>query len=235
MVNYRAIFLDADGTLFDYDRGEKFALEMSLQDFSIKGDQEDLLEIYREINKNIWAEFEKGEISAERLKTERFHRFGEKLGVDLNPKIFSEKYLGYLGQASFLLEGAKEVLDWLKGDYVLILLTNGLSRVQRSRVKLASLEDYFQELVISEEIGEAKPAPGIFDRAMEAAGNPRREEVLMVGDSLESDIKGGIGYGLDTCWIRNGGQNTNPGVTPTFIIDEIKELPGLLKGGKIDG
>lgn len=230
MTGYTTLFLDADGTIFDYDRGERFAMEKSLQHFSIAGNSGNLLELYREINKSIWRDFEQGKISAEDLKIERFRRFATELGVEFDPVNFSRIYLEYLSQATFLLSGARGVLDQLKNNYTMILLTNGLSGVQRNRVRLAEVEDYFRKLIISEEIGVAKPAPGIFEKAWEASGRPPLEEVLMVGDSLESDIKGGMGFGLDTCWLRGEGQEKPPEINPTYIIEEITQLPDILQG-----
>ncbi len=230
MTGYTTLFLDADGTIFDYDRGEKFAMEKSLQHFSIAGNSGELLELYRRINNSIWGDFEQGKISAEDLKIERFRRFADELRIKFDPVNFSRIYLDYLSQATFLLPGARQVLDQLKNNFTMILLTNGLSGVQRNRVRLAEMEDYFRELVISEEIGVAKPAPGIFAKAWEASGSPPREQVLMVGDSLGSDIKGGVGFGLDTCWLRSEGQEKPLELKPTYIIDQITELPDILEG-----
>jgi len=230
LTRYRALLLDADGTIFDYDRGEEFALEKTLQDFSFEGEGVDLLTLYRRINKKIWKEFEQGSIKAGELKIERFRRFSAELGIDFDPEKFSNIYLDHLAQAAFMLPGAREVLEGLKDDYTMVLLTNGLSGVQRSRVRLAGVGEYFRELVISEEVGEAKPAPGIFARALKAAGNPALEEALMVGDSLESDILGGSRFGLDTCWLRGGEREIPEELSPTYIIDEISQLPAVLEG-----
>ncbi len=235
MTDYEAIFLDADGTIFDYDQGEEWALARTFQEAGLEGDPVQLLELYREVNSRIWREFEAGGISAEKLKSERFRRFLNQMGVEGDPVNLSSTYLDYLSQATFLLPGAREVLEKLQPHYPLILLTNGLSRVQRRRVEGAGLGGFFQELIISEELGVAKPGPAIFEQARKAAGQPPHSRILMVGDSLESDIRGGLEAGLQVCWLREDSSCDPGSLEPHYIIDEIKQLPRILEGGKSNG
>lgn len=235
MTDYEAIFLDADGTIFDYDQGEEYALARTFQEAGLEGDPVQLLELYREVNSRIWREFEAGRISAEKLKSERFRRFLDRLGVEGDPVNLSSTYLDYLSQATFLLPGAREVLEKLQPHYPLILLTNGLSRVQRRRVEGAGLGEFFQELIISEELGVAKPDPAIFEQARQAVGQPTRSRILMVGDSLESDIRGGLEAGLQVCWLREDSSCDPGSLKPHYIIDDIKQLPPILEGGKSNG
>ncbi len=235
MIDYEAIFLDADGTIFDYDQGEEQALVRTFQEAGLEGDPVQLLELYREINSKIWREFEAGQISAEKLKSERFRRFLNRLGAAGDPVNLSSTYLDYLSQATFLLPGAREVLEKLQPQYPLILLTNGLSRVQRRRVEGAGLEEFFKALIISEELGVAKPDPAIFEQAREVVGQPPRSRILMVGDNLESDIKGGLEAGLQVCWLRED-SGCDPGsLEPHYIIEAITQLPAVLEGGRSNG
>ncbi|MEC9488957.1 MAG: YjjG family noncanonical pyrimidine nucleotidase [Halanaerobium sp.] len=228
MGKYQLLLLDADGTLFDFDRAEEYALEKTFLDFTIKPRPEYHYQFYREINEAIWDEFEKGLISAEDLKAERFNRLFTTLELALDPKEFSTKYLDNLGEAAFLLPGAPELVRLLAEDYHLVLLTNGLARVQHKRLSLSPIEKYFKQIIISEEVGAAKPNPLIFSRALEAAGHQNKATTLMVGDSLSSDIKGGCTFGIDTCWYNPDRKTNDTSIQPTFEISQLSQLKEIL-------
>jgi FMN phosphatase YigB (HAD superfamily) len=123
-----------------------------------------------------------------------------------------------------MIEGASGILDKLSSRYVLTLITNGISSVQRSRLKAAGIEKYFKKIVISEEIGFKKPDKKFFDEALRQNINPLKEEILVIGDSLSSDILGGINYGLDTCWYNPEGKTNTSGITPEYEISSLDEL-----------
>lgn len=224
-MGYNTLFLDADGTLFDYDKAEEYALQKALQETGWRGNAP--LYLYRRINTKIWEDFEQGKISPKELKVERFRRFFSELGFEFAPDKFSDLYLDHLSQASFLLPGAREVIEEIHGKYSLILLTNGLSNVQRKRLALSGLERFFSSVIISEEVGVAKPHPRIFSLAVEAANNQPKEKILMVGDSLSSDIRGGVNFGIDTCWIKTDGQLPED-FGPTYVIDGIGQILDIL-------
>jgi 2-haloacid dehalogenase len=214
-MKYSWLLFDADGTLFDYDAAENHALEATFSGFSLTYTT-DVLGIYREINDEMWQAFEKGEITQTDLKTERFRRLLLSVGVgnSIPPGDFSQQYLYNLGNCVFLIDDAETVLDTLSGIVHLALITNGLKAVQRSRLAQSTIGHYFEAVLISEELGVAKPHPGIFDAAFAAMGYPVKTEVLIIGDSLSSDIKGGQDYGIDTCWY-------NPQMRPCSTSDRI--------------
>ena len=112
----------------------------------------------------------------------------------------------------------------------MLLLTNGLTDVQRPRFKASTIGHYFEDWVISEEVGVAKPDPRIFDIAFQRLGGPDRREVLIIGDSLTSDMAGGVAYGIDTCWYNPTGRAADPGLAITYQIQDLDQLPGLLRG-----
>src|SRR5262245_1866039 len=223
---YSWLLFDADGTLFDYDRAEASALEQAFAE--VGADFEPTcLEAYRDINANVWREFENGQITAERLRLRRFEMLFAALRQPLVPATFSPIYLRHLARGMHLVEGAREVVPALCAKYRLALITNGLRDVQRPRLAGSAISDCFADVIISEEVGAAKPDPAIFDAAFERMGRPPRAEVLLVGDSLTSDIAGGRGYGLDTCWFNPTGARP-PGATSTYEIRHLSELTRLL-------
>jgi 2-haloacid dehalogenase len=214
-MKYQWLLFDADGTLFDYDAAENHALATTFSAFTLPYNA-NLLDIYREINDEMWQAFEREEITQEDLKIERFKRLLVSIGVEdsIPPGDFSHQYLHNLGNCTFLIDDAESVLHTLSGTVHLALITNGLKAVQRSRLAQSTIGHYFEVVLISEELGVAKPHPGIFDAAFAAMGNPPKYEVMIIGDSLSSDIKGGYDYGITTCWF-------NPHLKPCSTTDRI--------------
>jgi len=139
----------------------------------------------------------------------------------------ADAYIGHLAAGSHLLDGAIATLDALAVDHRIAFITNGLADVQRPRLEGAALLHRAEALVISDEVGVAKPDPAIFDLVLRAMDDPDRLRVLMIGDSLTSDIAGGRDAGLDTVWVADDG--ADPGVIePTYRVVSVRELPALL-------
>ena len=186
------------------------------------------LDAYRQINRQVWRDFERGEITAERLRLRRFERLFETVEIALTPERFSALYLEHLATGIDLIEGAQEMVAALHDAYRLAIITNGLKDIQRPRLARSPIGRYFAEVVISEEVGAAKPDARIFDAAFARLGNPERTDVLVIGDSLASDIAGGQRYGVDTCWFNPTGQPGGPDVESTYEIRSLTELRRLL-------
>ena len=222
-MNYDWIFFDADGTLFDYDAAEVMALRGAFERCALPFEPE-FGPLYTEINAAIWRDFELGKISQQQLRTKRFDRLFAAVGLTADSAKFSRHYLAILGAQTDLLDGAEGVVRALVGKIRMLLITNGLAEVQHPRFAAASIRDCFAEIVISGEIGLAKPDPAIFDFAFERIGRPAKERVLMVGDNLGSDILGGANYGIDTCWYNPEGTPNGQGVEPDFEIRELQEI-----------
>ena len=220
---YSHLLFDADGTLFDYDTAESKALATTFKESRIPFTI-DYANIYRRINAQIWSDFEQGKISQQALRSERFARLFQTLDIDADPLTFSVAYLTNLGNAADLIDGAIELLQALHDKYHLLLITNGIPEVQRSRLAQSPLLDYFETIIISGEIGIAKPHPGIFDAAFHAMGHPPKQETLIIGDSLTSDIQGGLNYNIDTCWYNPHQRPPNPTIPATYQIHSLSQL-----------
>lgn len=229
MNHYSWILFDADNTLFDFNAAERHSLTSALADYGLPFDVE-LHELYHRINKECWTAFEEGRLPKSRLRTERFERFFAAQGRRVPAHEFGAAYLAYLGQAGHLLEYAQELLVELGGHYQLGLITNGLKEVQRPRLSRTTIKDAFQVIVVSDEIGVAKPDPGFFDYAFKEMGQPETREVLIVGDNLNADIRGALEYGVDACWFNPEGKARFLPVEPTYEIKHLKELSVLLAG-----
>jgi 2-haloacid dehalogenase len=227
MTTYRWLLFDADGTLFDYDKAEKSALANTFDQIGYPFEPQYLPE-YRRINSQIWLDFEQGKITQEILKTRRFELLSEAINLPYDPRDFSTKYLANLAKGTYLVDGAKEIIKTLHQKFDLVIITNGLTRVQRPRFKESAIYPYIKEIIISEEIGAAKPDREIFDIAFERMNHPANEEVLIIGDSLTSDIQGGNNYGIDTCWFNPKQKTNEQAITTTFEIQKLDELFDIL-------
>lgn len=228
-MKYQWLLFDADGTLFDYDRAEAVQLGNTFESFGL-GFETEYAKIYRRINGEIWLDFEAGRITQERLRTRRFELLFDAIGLDCDPGEFSRRYLANLALGIDLIDGAENVVERLHGKVGLVIITNGLADVQRPRFARSTVGCYFSDVVISEEVGAAKPAPAIFEVAFARMDYPKKNDVLIVGDSLSSDIKGGVNYGIDTCWFNPEGKPNGSGVVARYEISELKELLPLLEG-----
>ena len=223
-MRVEVILFDADGTLFDFQRAERHALAQTMARFDLEYDAERHPALYTAINRDVWRQLEQGTLTAAALKVERFRRFLAGCEVTCSAEAFSGEYLRRLAAASHLLDGAEALLAALRPRFRLALVTNGLAEVQRPRLARSPIGPLFNAVVVSEELGVAKPDARIFEHALRQLQHDDRETVLMVGDSLESDIQGGLNAGLRTCWFNPSGADNNTGIEPTFEVARLSEL-----------
>ena len=220
---YSWLLFDVDGTLLDYDAAEDHALGAAAAAFGLKVTPE-VRSLYRSINAALWAELEKGTVSSAELRVLRFDRLAARLGMTLDAASFSEAYLAELSRAGFLIDGAREMLDGLPETISKAVITNGIRDTQYGRLTRAGILDEFDHIVISETAGAAKPSPLFFDYLMDLIGDVPLERMLVIGDSLSSDIAGGVGYGIDTCWFNPGGKANDGPHAPTYEISDWREF-----------
>jgi 2-haloacid dehalogenase len=234
-MRYRWLLFDADGTLFDYVAAERQALARTFAQAGLSFDDE-ILTAYQQINARLWKALELGELTPAQIKV---RRFGELFAaLDLadfvttvalrDPEAFSARYLMNLGDCTDLIPGARSLLERLEGKVRLALITNGLKDVQRSRLAKSGLDCYFEAVVISDEVGVSKPEPGIFDIAFDRMDQPAKGDVLMIGDSLTSDMRGAIRYGIDACWFNPEAHPRDPSIDVRYEIRYFEELLPLL-------
>lgn len=226
-MKYEWLLFDADGTLFNYDLAEDKALRGTYAEFGLAYDPRHG-EAYRRINRQVWLDFEQGKITAEALRARRFALLFEAMGITADAPEFSTLYLIHLSRASDLLPGAEEVLRRLHGRCRMVVITNGLKEVQRPRLSSSPIAGLFDAVAVSDELGVAKPDPRFFDAVFAQIGSPPREKVLVIGDSLTSDIQGGNNYGLDTCWFNPLGKPPDPRIPAHYEIRALAQLLDLL-------
>ncbi|PKH10092.1 YjjG family noncanonical pyrimidine nucleotidase [Planomicrobium sp. MB-3u-38] len=231
---YTTIIFDIDDTLMDFALSEQAALHNTFMEFDLPNGFMDMHASYRAISKVLWQDLEQGNIALRELGIERFRRLFLEHRSDKDPIAFSSAYLSYLGKEAHLMAGALEVLEQLS-HCRLVIMTNGFGEVQTSRLKNSDLGQHFDHIVISEEAGYQKPDPGIFEFAFSKIGVEAKENAIIVGDSLTSDIQGGINYGIDTIWFNPSAKKNDSPVEPTFEIRDLLEIIDIVNGSFTQG
>lgn len=227
-MEYEIIIFDADETLFDFKRSEKDAIKNTMIEFNIDYNEHYHLKIYQDINTAIWKEFENGLITQKKLKVDRFKRLSDKLDIKFDENKFAKSYIMHLANASFLYEDSIELVKSLYNNYQLIIITNGLKDVQDNRIRNSTIAKYFQSIVVSEEVGVSKPDSKIFEHALRNINYTNKSKILMVGDSLTSDIQGGINFGIDTCWYNPNRIQNKSELNPTYEISNLMNLINII-------
>ncbi|WP_437612906.1 pyrimidine 5'-nucleotidase [Erwinia sp. V71] len=224
LTNWDWILFDADDTLFHFDA---FAgLQRMFHDYDVQFTAADY-DDYQAINKPLWVEYQNGVISALQLQHQRFQGWADKLQVEA--QALNRDFLSAMAEICVPLEGAVSLMKLLKGRVKMGIITNGFTALQQARLERTGLLEYFDLLVISEQVGHAKPHPAIFDYALAKMGQPPRERVMMVGDNPDSDILGGINAGFATCWLNADNRPQPEGITPDWQVASLHELARLLQ------
>jgi len=226
-MTYTTLLFDLDYTLFDSETSEPAAFDHTSEVFGLEA-SEQLIESFLTINKRLWGAVEAGNITPNDVRTMRFVELVADNGLDADPVEMADTYVYGLGAFGGLYPGARAVLDEVAETATLALVTNGIGEVQRARIERLDLDQYFDAIVISGEVGTAKPGSRIYDITYAALGEPDRATSLMIGDSLSSDIQGGIGYGIDTCWYDKTA-GPAPAVPVTHHIHELAAIPPIVR------
>ncbi|CAH0196639.1 Pyrimidine 5'-nucleotidase YjjG [Peribacillus sp. Bi96] len=222
-MKYEIIFFDVDDTLLDFGISEKRALHNTFLEFGLPTGVEEYEGSYQEISRVLWRDLEQGIIHLTDLGVERFKRLFLKHELKIHADAFSQAYLRYLSKEIHLVPGAAEVCRNLEGCR-LAIITNGFTTVQTARIGGSPLCQTFEHLIVSQEAGFQKPERGIFDYAFSKLMITEKSKALIVGDSLTSDIQGGLNYGMDTCWYNPHQKDNNSGIKPTYEISKLTDL-----------
>ncbi|MBK5460180.1 YjjG family noncanonical pyrimidine nucleotidase [Peribacillus sp. TH27] len=232
-MKYEVILFDVDDTLLDFSISEKRALHGAFLEFGLPTGVKDYEACYQEISRVLWRELEQGLTNLSDLGVERFKRLFLKHELDIEAEMFSRVYLNYLSKEIHLIQGAVEVCENL-ADCRLAIITNGFTDVQTSRIGGSPLSNTFEHIIISQEAGFQKPAKGIFDYAFSKLQITDKAKVLIVGDSLTSDIQGGIDYGIDTCWFNPHRKENNLGIKPTYEIWKLIDIMQVVESKVVE-
>ncbi|MEZ4985057.1 MAG: YjjG family noncanonical pyrimidine nucleotidase [Saprospiraceae bacterium] len=224
---FKWLLFDADNTLLDFSKAGKEALWQTYTDFGHTC-TDAIYGAYKICNARAWTAFEQGQITAERLRVQRFAELFHVFEAEpAPPSLFSKRFLENLVAVSEAYEGIPDLLATLQTRYRMGIITNGLKEVQRPRLARLQLDRFFDTIVVSDEIGVAKPQEAFFQYALDQIGVIPKTEVLVIGDSLHSDILGAQQFGIPTCWVSHGKTNETD-IQPTFTVAQVHDIMDLL-------
>ena len=221
------VLMDLDDTILDFKKAEARALSRSLTEMAVPHD-ESVLEHYNVLNLQYWERLENGELTREQVLVGRFVQLLEEMGSDADPVELRNRYEDNLSHGHFFVDGAEELLQTLYPVCRLFLVSNGTAVVQYGRLASAGISGFFEEIFISQELGVNKPSPEFFERCFARIPGFDRERCILLGDSLTSDIRGGINAGVRTCWFNLRRRAPRADIVPDFTISELADFPELL-------
>lgn len=223
-MQYQWILFDADETLFSFDAFSGLQRMFSQHGYHFDAEQ---YEQYQAINKPLWLEYQQGNITAAQLQEQRFIPWANKLAQ--SPRALNSAFMQAMADICQQLPGAASLIQALRGKVKLGIITNGFTELQQIRLERTGFQQDFAVLVISEQVGLAKPDIGIFEHAFALMGQPSREHILMVGDNPHADILGGMNAGIATCWLNHHAQPVPLGIEPDYQVSSLTELEQLLQ------
>ncbi len=226
-MKYDYILFDADGTLLDFHRSESEALCEAMRIHGIEPDEEKT-RLYSEINNRLWKMLERGEIEKKVLLYHRFELFFETIGVCDDAKQMASDYMNSLSQKGYVFDGAEDMCKALSGRVKMYIVTNGVEFIQRGRYARCGIDKYFDGIFISDVIGVEKPSVKYFEYVSAHIDGFNKSRALIVGDSLTSDMRGGVSFGMDTCWYNPEGISAPQELPLTYIARNFGDVVKII-------
>ena len=238
-MKYKLVLMDLDDTLFDYSKAEKLAFRNTFEEMGFfeeskmeKDKREriykEIKERYKVINLQLWKDLENGVVDKNRLKVVRFEKIIDEFDLKYSSEKMSEIYLKKLGEGIFPFEATEKLCKYLHSKYKVGIITNGIKEVQYPRIKNSVIAKYIDKIIVSDEVGVNKPDKKIFEHAVNYFGILDKNEVIMIGDSLGADIKGGQNSGIDTCWVNLKNNVNDTGIIPKYEVTKLEQLFEIL-------
>jgi len=221
----KVVLWDIDGTLLDFEKAEEAGIRGCFAQYNLGECTDEMLEAYKKINRGYWQQMERGEIEKPVLLVKRFEDFLGAYGLDTSVAAgVNELYQILLGDTVVFTPHAWETVQALKGKVLQCAVTNGTKVAQDRKLKNSKLEHEFEHIFISEVVGVEKPNIGFFEEVFRVIGQYASDEVLIVGDSLTSDIQGGINAGIKTCWYNPNGLENTSALQPDYEMKDVAEV-----------
>lgn len=223
----KAVLLDIDNTLLDFNKCSREAMCLAAKDFSINF-PENYFEIFTEINNSLWEKIEKGELNRQGLFKIRWNMIFEAMGINADGPQFEELFRGYIKSSAIPVEGAEEILEYLSKKYYVCTASNSELAQQEKRLRKAGMLPYIRKIFTSEEIGFAKPSAEFFEACKNELPQFRKEEIIVIGDSITADIDGAKAFGFKTCWFNFGKKVDVKCDSADFIVDDLFKIKNIL-------
>ena len=228
-MRIQVLLWDVDGTLLDFHAAEKVAIQTLFREFSLGECTEEMLRRYSGINRMYWERLERGEITKPQVLLGRFEEFFRQEGIDPNiAPAFNDRYQVALGDTIVHRDDSLTIIKTLRGKVKQYAVSNGTIVAQTKKLRLSGLGEEMDGIFLSEELGVEKPNIGFFQKVFSAIDPVDRDQVMIIGDSLTSDIRGGNNAGIKTCWYNPGGAKNTEGVTVDHEISDLHEIFSLI-------
>lgn len=232
MMNLKAVFVDIDNTLLSFDEYVRQTMKSGFEHFGLKPYEPYMYDIFEKENNALWQKIEQGTLTFPELQKVRWNLVFEKLEISFDGPVFEKYFRKALHESAIEEPGAREMLAYLKSKYILCVASNGPYEQQVHRLELADMRKYFDYVFVSEKIGVSKPAREFFETAFEQLNENRTEkissaETMIIGDSLTSDMAGGLQYGMKTCYYRRNSERAMPDQKMgriDFVIDHLDQV-----------
>ena len=224
---YTTVFLDADMTIWDFEASERLALRDVITSLGEEMTEE-LMAFYHQVNGELWHAFELKQVTREELSEIRFRKLLDYMGRDGDPLALNTQYQEGLGTYSIMLPGAEDLCRQLAQHCTLYILTNGMHAAQFGRFHQSPIKPYIKQMFVSADMGTQKPDKAYYDQVFRAIGLEEKSTAVMVGDSLTSDVLGGINAGIDTIWYNPQGKPVNPNIQPTYVANSMDKIAELI-------
>lgn len=223
----KKVLFDIDNTLLDFKKCAEESARLAFKDWEIEYKHE-YFPVFLELNDYYWRMLEDGKISRQELYNKRWVAIFNRLGIkNVDGKAFEKDFVKHLYYSHSTIEGAHDLLKYLKDKYDLYIASNSSYDEQTGRLRAAGMLEFFNDVFTSEEIGYAKPSKEFFDAIFEQLGNPEKEEVIIIGDSLNADISGGKNYGIKTCWF-NFNKIEESENKADYTVNSLEEIKSIL-------
>ncbi len=231
-MGIKAVFIDIDDTILDFDAYVKESMRSGFQKFGFPPYREEMYQTFLKINTHLWSELEKGSLTFTRLKEIRWNLIFEALEINFDGEVFENYFRGELFNSAIPVKGAVDVLCYLSKKYPLYAASNGPFEQQINRLRIGKMEHYFKDFFISEKIGASKPSKEFFEYCFSILRKENEdilpENILMIGDSLSSDIKGATDFGLKTCFFDKKKKGLPQNTKIDFYIKELTEIKKII-------
>lgn len=223
----KAALIDVDNTLLDFNECAKQSMKKGFEMYGLPFNRDDYA-VFMRINNHLWEEIERGNLSKEELLQMRWNLIFKELGIEEDGPAFERVFRSSIADSHCLVEGARELMEYLSAKYRVFFATNGFTRPQKNRLELAGLWPFAEDMFVSESIGCNKPERGFFDYCFARMGDIGKDEVIMIGDSLTADIEGAADYGIHTLWYNHSCVTPGSAVKPDYTVNKLEEIRHIL-------
>ncbi len=223
----KIVLIDIDNTLLDFNKCASFSMRKAFEDIGLKA-PDNLEAEFHKVNNALWLGIEKGTVTKDELHDNRWNMILKNIGIEYDGVILEKLFRKYLDVSREPVDGAVEILKYLSSKYEVYAASNAFYSQQTNRLKMAGMSEYIKGVFVSEKIGFEKPSKEYFDKCFELLGNPLRNEVIIIGDSLSADISGGVRCGIKTCWFNPGKSDIPQDYKIDYVVNRLNEIENYL-------